>query len=63
MTEDEINTVHAMNGALIKYTLEQCRYNCKDKKEVITVFENLAKGMMEHNRHEAEIALNQLYQG
>ena len=61
MTEDQIAICHAMNGALVKFTLEQCRYNCNDKKEVLKVFEALATGMMNHNRYEAEKALEVLY--
>lgn len=61
MTEDEISAIHAMNGALIKFTVEQCRYNCADKKETITVFESLAVSMMNRNRHHADMALKELY--
>ena len=61
MTDEELNIIRAYHGALIKYTLEQCRYNCTDKKEVLKTFEALCKPMMEANTEEAEKALDELY--
>lgn len=61
MTDEEIAICRAYDGALIKYTLEQCRYNCNDKKEVLKTFEVLAKQMMDANTEEAQKALEELY--